>query len=345
MRQGRSKPAPDHIAQSDLESKLIWRYLGSDPPVHIRRTLDQFGYPNLRSTEARDDDQMLWKRTRKAIDLNEELGESPPPQYRTQSPRNFTDGKVLMVDQLWLWIVDQKTVVTFFPKQEPTKAEDKLYEQTNLHNSIYNELNGDLARRFETAGDLAALIALHAVTVLLDRTLYYDLQVLRIFEESIGILVLPLLHIPFVLFIILRAPKTESVTKSFKRFRNRGFNTHPAEYNKNADGKTMTTKERSERDELIARQNREDLSALLELRDIIDELGTITKLLDQQHATLEVMSEYFEDKGYGRVFVDQALARIDDYRSQTLEMKENALLAQKSVRLPPSSHLLISRTG
>lgn len=112
----------------------------------------------------------------------------------------------------------------------------------------------------------------------------------------------------------------------------------------------MTTKERSERDELIARQNREDLSALLELRDIMDELGTVAKLLDQQHATLDVMSEYFEDKGYGKVFVDQALARIDDYRSQTLEMRENALLAQKSVRLFSSSsskpvYPTISMTG
>jgi hypothetical protein len=50
-------------------------------------------------------------------------------------------------------------------------------------------LNGDLARRSDTAGDLAALIMLHAVTVLLDKTLHHDLQVLRIFEESISILV------------------------------------------------------------------------------------------------------------------------------------------------------------
>lgn len=164
--------------------------MGNEPPIHIRRTLDQFGYPNLRSTVARDDDQMLWKRTRKVINLNDELGNSIPLGDRSDSQsRTFVDGKVLMVDQLWLWIVDQKTVVTFFPKQEPTTVEGKFYEQTNLFNSIYNEINGDLARRFETAGDLAALIVLHAVTVLFDRTLHSDLQILRIFEESISILV------------------------------------------------------------------------------------------------------------------------------------------------------------
>ena len=108
---------------------------------------------------------------------------------QSDSSHVFKDGKVLMVDQLWLWIVDSKTVVTFFPHHEPATPEEKLYGQVNLHKSIYNELNGDLARRFETAGDLAALIVLHAVNVLLNRALQPDLQVLRIFEESISILV------------------------------------------------------------------------------------------------------------------------------------------------------------
>ena len=190
LEQGRSTPVPLDIskAESNLEAKLIWRYLGSEPPIHLRRTLDQFGYPNLRSTVARDDDQMLWKRTRKVIDLDDEVDDSNL-STRSRKPKPFTDGKIIMVDQMWLWIVDQKTVVTFFPSQEATTSEEKLYEQSNLHSSIYNELNGDLARRFETAGDLAALITLHAVTVLLDRTLHHDLQVLQIFEESISILV------------------------------------------------------------------------------------------------------------------------------------------------------------
>lgn len=168
--------------------------MGCEPPIHFRRTLDQYGYPNLRSTVARDDDQMLWKRTRKPARIDDQLREyleATNDDPEGTEPTEFMDGNVLMVDQLWLWIVDRKTIVTFFPNQEATTSEGKLFEQTNLHSSIYNELNGDLARRFETAGDLAALIMLHATTVLLDRTLHRDLQVLRIFEESISILVRP----------------------------------------------------------------------------------------------------------------------------------------------------------
>lgn len=188
LQQGRSRPVPPKVSESSLEAKLIWRYLGCEPPIHFRRTLDQFGYSNLRSTVARDDDQMLWKRTRKEVNLETELGDSAQIQDASSLPKPFLDGKVLMVDQLWLWIVDQRTVVTFFPRQEATTSESKLHEQANLHNSIYNELNGDLARRFETASDLAALIVLHATTGI-HRTLHHDLQALRIFEESISILV------------------------------------------------------------------------------------------------------------------------------------------------------------
>ncbi|KAL5343814.1 hypothetical protein BJX70DRAFT_385147 [Aspergillus crustosus] len=312
LRQGRSRPVPDEISRSSLESKLIWKFLGNEPPIHIRRTLDQFGYPNLRSTVARDDDQMLWKRTRKTVNLNDELGNSIPSQDSTESQSTFVDGKVLMVDQLWLWIVDQKTVVTFFPKQEPTTVEGKFYEQTNLYNSIYNELNGDLARRFETAGDLAALIVLHAVTVLFDRTLHSDLQILRIFEESISIL-------------------TELTTKSFKQFRNRGFITRPAEYNKTPNGKLMTAAEREERDREAALQNRSDLSSMLELRDIVDELGTILKLLEQQQTTIHDLAKYFEHRGYGKRFALASLTRLEEYRTHITEMRENAIAAQKAV--------------
>ncbi|KAJ5536328.1 hypothetical protein N7513_009514 [Penicillium frequentans] len=315
LRQGRSHPVPPRIAKSSLEAQLIWQYLGCEPPIHFRRTLDQFGYPNLRSTVARDDDQMLWKRTRRPARLDEQLREyldaaSDDPEE--SEPAEFMDGNVLMVDQLWLWIVDQKTIVTFFPNQEATTSEGKLFEQSNLHSSIYNELNGDLARRFETAGDLAALIMLHAVTVLLDRTLHHDLQVLRIFEESISIL-------------------TESVTKSFKRFRNRGFANRPADHDRTTEGRFMTAAQRDQRDRQSARRNRDDLSVLLELRDIEDELSTIIKLLDQQDTVIKSMVKYFDRDGCGKMFLDAAQLRIDEYRSQLSEMKENSHLAQKAV--------------
>lgn len=276
---------------------------------------------------------MLWKRTRKPAHIDEQLDaylQSAQDDPENQEHCQFMDGNVLMVDQLWLWIVDEKTVVTFFPNQEATTSEGKLFEQSNLHSSIYNELNGDLARRFETAGDLAALIMLHATTVLLDKTLHHDLQILRIFEESISVLVRVQTDLVFVL--VLTKKKSESVTKSFKRFRNRGFTNRPADQDRTSDGKIMTAAQRDHRERQVARRNREDLSVLLELRDIEDELGTILKLLDQQQTVIDSMVEYFGNRGDGKSFLDLALARIEEYRTQISEMKENSHVAQKAVR-------------
>ena len=118
------------------------------------------------------------------------------------------NGNLLMVDQLWLWAVDTSkpnsicdvvgrnfidvdlaTLATFFPKRESRPSEGPLFQQADLRNSVYNELNGDLTGRCENALDLAAFVALHAVTVLLDRLSHPDLEIFRIFEEAIGMLV------------------------------------------------------------------------------------------------------------------------------------------------------------
>ncbi|KAI9727442.1 MAG: hypothetical protein M1834_008386 [Cirrosporium novae-zelandiae] len=303
--QGRTKPVPEDISGSKfLEGKLIWSYLGSHPPIHCRRTLDQFGYPNLRSTIARDDDQMLWKRTKKTLGENAEH----------QAGEEVVDGNVLMVDQLWLYVIDNKTVVTFFPKKESTFSEGNLYQQADLRDSIYNELNGDLARRCETCGDFAALLVLHAITVLLERTLHRDLQILRIFEESISIL-------------------TETMTRSFKRFRTNGFSNTPEDFIRNPNGSPMTLAEQASRDQDIAKQNRKDLATLLELRDIVDELSTIMKLFEQQDIAIRGMESYCThvDCRHGIEYIKLAEERLEKYKSQVEEMKKSAMEAQQSV--------------
>lgn len=81
------------------------------------------------------------------------------------------------------------TLSTFFNRRESRPKEGPLFQQADLRNSVYNELNGDLTGRCENALDLAAFIVLHAVTVLLDRSSHPDLEVFRIFEEAISMLV------------------------------------------------------------------------------------------------------------------------------------------------------------
>lgn len=68
VRQGRTCPVPKDVQESSsLELRMIWQFLGHDPPVNCRRTLDQYRYPSLRDTRARDDDQMLYKMTKQSV--------------------------------------------------------------------------------------------------------------------------------------------------------------------------------------------------------------------------------------------------------------------------------------
>ena len=70
---------------ASLENKLIWQYLveTSDLPLHIRRTLDQFGDPHLEDIQSRDEDQVLFKCTQppNKDPLTREIFHSVSPMY------------------------------------------------------------------------------------------------------------------------------------------------------------------------------------------------------------------------------------------------------------------------
>jgi hypothetical protein len=72
----------------DKDHILLREGLESDPPLHMRRTLDQYFYPKLENTSLRDTNQVVYRETRSGKYF----------RYRTT--------RVVMVDQLWLWILD-----------------------------------------------------------------------------------------------------------------------------------------------------------------------------------------------------------------------------------------------
>jgi hypothetical protein len=65
--------------------KLVLAYINEPLPLHVRRTLDQFLYETLPDDRIRirDLDQVLWRHT-----------------------QQDTEPRILMVDQLWLWLID-----------------------------------------------------------------------------------------------------------------------------------------------------------------------------------------------------------------------------------------------
>ena len=179
VRQGRKDDLDDQSSNSipDIKTiqsnsewtkneKLLCAYLYNSPPVHPRRTLDQFYYHMLEDTEQRDTDQVItryyhnvWKRNHNVPEDDELYYSLDPPKVKpkyifslssaskaqktaeirsqaspaslayspsiiesriyetdvrntTQKPKVSPESEaneerhVIMVDQLWLWILD-----------------------------------------------------------------------------------------------------------------------------------------------------------------------------------------------------------------------------------------------
>jgi len=74
------------------------------------------------------------------------------------------------------------------------------------------------------------------------------------------------------------------------------------------------------------RENRENTSALLELRDLEDELTTLQKLFDMQESTIKQMREIYQSRDLrdstrnGQDYLDEALEYVDEYKQQAAEM-------------------------
>lgn len=153
--------------------------------------------------------------------------------------------------------------------------EGPLYQQADLRDSIFNEVNADLTRHCENSLDLAALTVLHAVSVLIDGSSHPDLEIFRIFEEAISIL-------------------TEKMTSSLKRFRTAGLRNRYADED-DVELKTSTIRARHRKeDKRDEEENQDNTSALLELRDIEDELSTLKHLFGEQEEQVTAMLRIYD---------------------------------------------------
>lgn len=72
------------------DERLIREHLNTSSPLHMRRTLDQYYYWTVTDTTAEDQNQVVCHGTRSSND----------PE---------ATGRVVMVDQLWMWILDDST--------------------------------------------------------------------------------------------------------------------------------------------------------------------------------------------------------------------------------------------
>ncbi|KLJ07588.1 hypothetical protein EMPG_16946 [Blastomyces silverae] len=119
---GRTKP------RIPFDEHLVKGYLSplnpADSPLHLRRTLDQYFYTHLTNTTARDDGQVVYRYTRD----------------------NFAEPKIFMIDQLWLWVLNDNTIISCFPQRwdvwsgQPPPAAKANFETASPPNPIIVDL-------------------------------------------------------------------------------------------------------------------------------------------------------------------------------------------------------------
>ncbi|KAJ5767325.1 uncharacterized protein N7511_004941 [Penicillium nucicola] len=147
------------------DEMLIDAHLSSSTTsLHVRRTLDQFFYPNI-DTKSRDQDQVVYR-------------------YQTKSPGMGHDPKIFMVDQLWMWILGTNLIVTGFPQRWDQPKNDPL----NVLDGIIEDINSKTRDPVKSVYDLAIIIT-NRCSGVFDRHRLGDeeYQFLDMFESSIGI--------------------------------------------------------------------------------------------------------------------------------------------------------------
>lgn len=162
-------------ANNQADSELIKQYLHhGTSPLHDRRTLHQAYYHDFGMTRSLPEyDQVM--------------------QRFTAEMTTEKDAKLLVVDQLWLWIIkgsgregedecNPDLVITAFPGRFNGR-----YDSADIYHGIIAHLERGLEPPLRSANDLAAVIVEHCTGVFFQRQLEPDKWFLEFYAAAIGI--------------------------------------------------------------------------------------------------------------------------------------------------------------
>ncbi|KAI1121764.1 hypothetical protein F5Y10DRAFT_271759 [Nemania abortiva] len=176
------------------DRRLLQKYLPEDPPIHPRRTLDQAYYWTLKSTKKRDKDQVLFRGTTVARDAfhRPDKKEYKCPEHADMRGKDCEVcrnnirmvSRVVMVDQLWMWVLDAKTLITCFPKRYGANRQD----YSGVHKSIRASLEELESNQIRTVFELGLIVLDKCTTTFFSRTKSLDRrpQVIDEFSKAIG---------------------------------------------------------------------------------------------------------------------------------------------------------------
>ncbi|XMA07793.1 hypothetical protein WAI453_000584 [Rhynchosporium graminicola] len=145
--------------------RILRDHLHKNPPLHARRTLDQSYYWKLQNTDGRDEDQVVYRETKRGRNIS-----------RTS--------RIIMVDQLWLYILDDNTIISSFPRRWGRNKPD----WSGVHKGIRARLDHLREGEIQSVYDMALLIINQCSTVFFDRTKPVDErpEILDIFSNALS---------------------------------------------------------------------------------------------------------------------------------------------------------------
>ncbi|KAI1273730.1 hypothetical protein F5Y07DRAFT_376026 [Xylaria sp. FL0933] len=280
-----------HIDQPNRDSLLIEAYLNSEPPLHPRRTLDQFFYHGI-DTSARDTDQVVYRFCK----------------------RHGIEEKVFMVDQLWLWVIGKDLVITCFPQRWNQPKNDPL----NVLDGIIEETNAKTRPPIQSVYDLAMLITSRC-SGMFDRSRLDDqnYQFLDMFDNSIGVVT----DRESRLFSRFNRASEQSAQWLRRRTGRSALNIGYEHPDKDSADQFL--------DALL--DIGVETTLLAEIKDIRDELNIITGILEAQLQTITYLEGFVTDEVRGEGSRRTTDAVVSEIRRRTGEQKRGLDAKQKDV--------------
>ncbi|KAF2436054.1 hypothetical protein EJ08DRAFT_224342 [Tothia fuscella] len=167
-----SRRHPNRPEEKEPDENLIWAYLQGDIPLHCRRTLDQYHYDSLDSdasvksdSQPRNSDQVVQR------------------FMGAQEKWKDEDANVLMVDQLWMVLLEDDTLITSFPQRwgHTERHESNATKLADFAGMISKELSNESRQPLTSAYDMILLIIDIVTTSLFDGAVHRN-EKLRFFE-------------------------------------------------------------------------------------------------------------------------------------------------------------------
>ncbi|KAI3318081.1 hypothetical protein HD806DRAFT_540551 [Xylariaceae sp. AK1471] len=250
----------DGIGEGRSDSdRLISAYLARGAHyLHLRRTLDQFYYIGVEDTEDRDINQVVQRYAVKKFSMTDES--------RMRS-------KLIMVDQLWLWVLEDKhMVITSFPQSwggsgSSGDSESGLLEQIKGYLHLPNR------QLIMSVNQLASVIITECTRVFgRFKIPHRELRFLDFFDASIS-------------------DVADRHAKICDRLYSIGWDD---EKDLKAVQKTKNNDVKKEKQKTL--HIAEEIELLVEIQDIRDELNIIKTVLDEQSSVLTIPHD---EGGYG----------------------------------------------